>query len=60
MGAIEAFKDFIKQSERVLMVTHKPRENEYRQMAITTGIGMVLIGFVGFIISMIALVLRGG
>ena len=49
---------FVEQSKRVLNVTHKPQEMEFRQMAITTGIGLVLIGVIGFIISMSSHYLR--
>ena len=60
MGIMESLRDFRLQSERVLAITHKPREDEYRQMALTTAIGMVLIGIVGFIIAMAAYYLRNG
>ncbi len=49
---------FVEQSKRVLNVTHKPQEMEFRQMAITTGIGLVLIGVIGFILSMSSHYLR--
>ena len=51
-------KDFVKQSKRVLTITHKPRPMEYRQMALTTGIGMLIVGLIGFIISMTSFFLR--
>ncbi len=50
--------DFTEQSKRVLNVTHKPQEMEFRQMAITTGIGLALIGAIGFILSMASHYLR--
>ncbi|MDP3742003.1 MAG: protein translocase SEC61 complex subunit gamma [Candidatus Micrarchaeota archaeon] len=50
--------NFTEQSKRVLNVTHKPQDVEFRQMAITTGIGLALIGVIGFILSMVAHYLR--
>ncbi len=50
---------FIEQSQRVIAVTHKPSDSEYKQMAFTTAIGMLVIGAIGFIISMTAAFARG-
>ncbi len=52
------FKEFVERSKRVIAITHKPREQEYRQMALTTGLGMALLGFIGFVITMAAYWLR--
>lgn len=49
---------FFEQSQRVIAITHKPRPPEYKQMALTTAIGMALIGIVGFIISMISFFIK--
>ena len=51
--------DFIKQSERVLNVTHKPSPQEYRHIAFSTALGMAVIGIIGFAISMASYYLRG-
>ncbi|MFA4946205.1 MAG: protein translocase SEC61 complex subunit gamma [Candidatus Micrarchaeia archaeon] len=59
MNIIETLKDFVKQSERVLTITHKPRDFEFRQMALTTGVGMAIVGLVGFAIAMVAYFLKG-
>jgi protein transport protein SEC61 subunit gamma-like protein len=53
-------REFYRESERVLNITHKPREQEYRQIALITAIGMALIGLIGFVITMTAFFLRGG
>ncbi|OIO27954.1 protein translocase SEC61 complex subunit gamma [Candidatus Micrarchaeota archaeon CG_4_10_14_0_2_um_filter_60_11] len=58
MNLMQTIDDFVKQSKRVIMITYKPKDAEYRQMALTTGAGMVLIGLIGFIISMAAYALR--
>lgn len=55
---LQIVTDFIEQSKRVLNVTHKPQDVEFRQMVLITGLGLVLIGIIGFIISMAAHYLR--
>ncbi len=59
MNPIETVQNFIGQSERVIAVTHKPKNHEYRQMAFTTGLGIAIIGLVGFAITMAVHFLRG-
>ena len=51
--------DFVRQSERVLNVTHKPNGAEFKQIAVSTAIGVAVIGLIGFIITMASVVLRG-
>lgn len=51
-------RSFYEQSLRVIAITHKPRQPEYKQMALTTAIGMAVIGIVGFIISMISFFIK--
>ncbi len=51
-------KNFIKQSERVLAVTHKPGESEFRRIAISTGIGMAVLGLTGLFVSLLGNALR--
>jgi len=58
-GPLQPIQDFIKQSERVLNVTHKPSPQEYRHIAFSTALGMAVIGIIGFAISMIAYYARG-
>lgn len=58
-GPLAPIKNFIKQSERVLNVTHKPGPFEFRQIAYITALGMTIIGGIGFVISMGFHVLRG-
>ena len=47
--------DFIKLSQRVLHVSKKPGREEFTNVAKITGIGVLIIGAVGFIITIIAL-----
>lgn len=50
MGKI---KDFLKNCGRVLRVTKKPSKEEYTTAIKVTGIGILLIGTIGFIIFLI-------
>ena len=47
------FKSFINESIRVLKVTRKPSKEEFRTIVKVSGLGMILIGLIGFIITMI-------
>ena len=55
---LEPVQNFVKQSERVLNVTHKPRKHEFTQIAYVTAIGMAVVGLIGFVISMSAHFMR--
>lgn len=52
-------QNFIKQSERVLNVTHKPKREEFQHIALSTGLGMVVIGIIAYVISMASYWLKG-
>jgi protein transport protein SEC61 subunit gamma-like protein len=43
--------DFIKLCQRVLHVSKKPGRDEFTNVAKITGIGVLIIGAIGFIIS---------
>lgn len=58
MNVSEGLKGFLTQSQRVLAVTHKPRGQEYRQMALTTAIGIAIIGTIGFLINVLSYIAR--
>lgn len=45
-------QEFIHQAKRVLSVARKPDSNEYLNVAKITGIGIAVIGIVGFIIKL--------
>lgn len=60
INVVQMVTDFYRESERVLLITHKPRGQEYKQIAFITAIGMAIIGVAGFIVTMIAFFLRGG
>jgi len=50
MGKI---KDFIQDSKRIIKVSKKPNKDEYSTMIKITGIGIVIIGVIGFIIFLL-------
>ncbi|MFH1822011.1 MAG: protein translocase SEC61 complex subunit gamma [Methanobacteriota archaeon] len=43
---------FIHDSKRILAVAKKPDQEEYLQVAKAAGLGILLIGFVGFFIML--------
>ena len=46
-------RDFTLESWRVLRVTKKPTSAEFKTIVKVSGLGSAIIGFIGFIISMI-------
>jgi protein transport protein SEC61 subunit gamma-like protein len=53
----ESINSFLKQCERVLRVSKKPDADEYKTVAKVTGLGIIIIGVVGFIVSILSQVL---
>lgn len=51
------FREFLKNAMRVMTVITKPKTHEFKQIAKITGLGMLLIGIVGYVISYIAYIL---
>jgi protein transport protein SEC61 subunit gamma and related proteins len=47
------FKEFIKECVRVIKVTKKPTMKEYKVILTVSGIGILVIGFIGFLIAML-------
>ena len=50
MDMRERFDKFIKDSKRVLKVSRKPTNDEYRDLAKISALGVVVIGGVGYIL----------
>jgi len=46
------FKRFINESIRVLRITRKPSREEFKTIVKVSGLGIVIIGLLGFIITM--------
>lgn len=55
---IDDVKIFVEQSQRVIAITYKPRNEEYKQMAYTTAIGMAAIGLAGLAIATASVFLK--
>lgn len=53
----EAINSFLKQCERVLKVSKKPDSEEYKTVSKVTGLGVIVIGVIGFIIALLSQVL---
>ena len=53
----ESIYGFLKQCERVLKVSKKPDAEEYKTVAKVTGLGIIIIGVIGFIIALLSQVL---
>jgi len=54
---ISRLKEFIRECTRVLKVTKKPTGIEFKTIVKASGLGMIVIGLVGFIIQMASLLL---
>lgn len=52
-------RKFLQNSKRVLQVAKKPDKDEYLQVAKVTGLGILLVGFVGFVIMIASYVVQG-
>ncbi len=50
----ESIISFLKLNQRVLQVAKRPDREEYYNVARITGLGVIVIGVIGFIISIIA------
>ena len=50
----ESIRGFLKQCERVLRVSKKPDNEEYKTVAKVTGLGIIVIGLIGFVISLLS------
>lgn len=53
MSIIEAVKKFIEDSKRIFVVSKKPTMQEYKQMAMIIGLGIIFIGVMGFLIYLL-------
>ncbi len=52
------FKDFLSECLRVLRVTKKPAKEEFKIIVKVSGIGILIIGFVGFVIFIVGDLVR--
>lgn len=49
----ETFKGFLVECKRVLMITRKPTKQEFKDLVKICGIGLLIIGFAGFLVATI-------
>lgn len=45
--------EFLSRSMRVMSVFSRPKEKEFMKMAMVTGVGMVIMGAAGLVISIV-------
>lgn len=50
---MQRFKSFLVECKRVWQVTKKPTKEELMIVVKVTGLGILIIGFIGFIINML-------
>ena len=55
----ESITQALKQYKRVLYVSKRPERDEYINVAKITGIGIIIIGVIGFIITLAAQLISG-
>jgi protein transport protein SEC61 subunit gamma and related proteins len=46
-------KSFLRQNKRVLKITKKPSKEEYKITLKVSGLGILVIGFIGFLIYLV-------
>ncbi len=59
MKFIKKLKEFTKECIRVLKVTRKPDMKEFKTIIKITGLGLIVIGMIGFIIQMTKMLIFG-
>ncbi|MCJ7450413.1 MAG: protein translocase SEC61 complex subunit gamma [Candidatus Nanohaloarchaeota archaeon QJJ-9] len=57
---LKKIKSKLKEFHRVLKITQKPDRDEFEMSAKVTGLAILLVGSIGFIIYLIGNLLRGG
>ena len=51
MKLMERFKEFISSSKRIISISQKPSKKEFWLMAKIIGLGIIIIGVIGFLIK---------
>lgn len=52
-------KEFFESSKRILLISKKPTNKEYWGMAKIVGLGMIVIGIIGFIVKLVMSLVSG-
>ncbi|MFH1126339.1 MAG: protein translocase SEC61 complex subunit gamma [Candidatus Altiarchaeota archaeon] len=50
----ETIRKIYSETKRILMLTRKPKRSEFNEIIKVTGAGIILMGFLGFLILIIA------
>jgi len=53
MKFIDKFKEFLLSSRRIISISQKPGKKEFWLMAKIIGLGIIIIGIIGFLIKVI-------
>jgi protein transport protein SEC61 subunit gamma and related proteins len=56
---LKSIKSFLESSKRILSISEKPTSKEFWVMAKIVGIGMIVIGVIGYLIKLIIYLLSG-
>jgi len=59
MGIQEKIVKAYTETRRILRLSRKPKRVEFNETAKVTGLGMILIGLLGFIVLLISELIRG-
>jgi protein transport protein SEC61 subunit gamma and related proteins len=53
------FSKFLKSSKRIFLISKKPSSKEYWTMAKIVGIGILIIGIIGYVIRLLMNIISG-
>lgn len=53
-----SFKEFVQESKRVFRITKKPDKVEFKTVVKVSGLGILAIGLIGFILHMLGQALK--
>ncbi len=59
MAVKERFRNFMFNVRRVLLISTKPDKTEFKTTAKITGMGIIIIGIIGFVIFLVAQLIGG-
>lgn len=51
-GKLGKFRTFVRECARVLRITKKPTKDEFKTQVRVSGLGMIVIGLIGFLVTM--------
>ena len=50
---VSPLTQFLKQSQRLLIHCNKPDRKEFQKVAMVTGVGFLVMGFIGFFVRLV-------